>query len=110
MRRGHTKLSGWGRCGIFGYIKPYFGTLTVFEYERYKAIYCGVCRELGAMGGWLIRSSLSYDFVFAALFMNCAQNGAISSEKFRCPLNPLKKRGICRCAGTKFAAAASVRL
>ena len=55
---------------MFGYIKPFQPELKVREAEDYKAIYCGLCKELGRSYGIFARMTLSYDFAFMAmLFM-----------------------------------------
>ena len=32
---------------MFGYVKPCSAQLRVCEYETYKAVYCGLCKQLG---------------------------------------------------------------
>ena len=31
---------------MFGYIKPYKSEMKVGEYDTFKAIYCGLCKQL----------------------------------------------------------------
>ena len=52
---------------MFGYVKPYKPELRVRELEEYKAVYCGLCRELGQSFGLFARFTLSYDFAFLAM-------------------------------------------
>ena len=47
---------------MFGYVMPYVPTLQVQEYELYRAVYCGLCREMGRITGQASRLTLSYDF------------------------------------------------
>lgn len=81
---------------MFGYIKPYRPELKIREAEEYRAVYCGLCRELGKSYGIFARMTLSYDFAFMAMFMMSA-NGEIcpSFENCRCMAHPFKKQ--CRC-------------
>ena len=44
---------------MFGYIKPFKGMLRVCEYETYKAVYCGLCKQLGGEYGPFARLPLS---------------------------------------------------
>ena len=81
---------------MFRYIKPYRPELKIREAEEYRAVYCGLCRELGKSYGIFARMTLSYDFAFMAMFMMSA-NGEIcpSFENCRCMAHPFKKQ--CRC-------------
>ena len=92
---------------MFGYIKPFTPRLLVCEYDNYKAVYCGVCRELQNYAP-MLRLSLSYDFVFAALFRMCATGETELTKTFRCAVNPTKKRPLCQNEATKFSAAVAV--
>jgi len=96
-----------GRLYMFGYIKPFTPRLLVCEYDNYKAVYCGVCRDLQQYAP-MLRLSLSYDFVFAALFRMCATGENELTKPFRCAVNPAKKRPLCQNEATKFSAAAAV--
>jgi hypothetical protein len=80
---------------MFGYIKPCKPQLRVCEYELYKAVYCGLCKQLGKQYGPFSRFTLSYDFTFLALLdMSLSQEEQDFARK-RCLLNPLKKMPCC---------------
>lgn len=49
---------------LFGYIKPYKPEKKIIEFDTYKAIYCGLCKQLGRAFGPFARMTLSYDFAF----------------------------------------------
>ncbi len=67
---------------MFGYVRPLKGELKVSQFERYKAIYCGLCRSLGKNYGFLSRFTVSYDLTFlAALLMS----GDETVVRGRCP-------------------------
>ena len=53
---------------LFGYIRPEQSELLVKEYEFYKAVYCGICREGGRKISRLTRFFLNHDFVFLSRF------------------------------------------
>ena len=81
---------------MFGYIKPFRPELKIREAEDYKAVYCGLCKELGRSYGFFARMTLSYDFAFMAmLFMSLQKNCCPSFEKCSCIAHPFRKQ--CRC-------------
>ena len=81
---------------MFGYIKPFRPELRLREDEEYKAVYCGLCKELGRSFGLFARMTLSYDFAFMAMFfMALDEDICPSYEKCSCIAHPFKKR--CRC-------------
>lgn len=85
---------------MFGYIKPFRPELKIREAEDYKAVYCGLCKELGRSYGIFARMTLSYDFAFMAmLFMSLDKNSCSSFEKCSCIAHPFKKQ--CRCLGNR---------
>ncbi|MDR0906020.1 MAG: DUF5685 family protein [Oscillospiraceae bacterium] len=79
---------------MFGYIKPCTPELKVRELERFKALYCGVCRALGKRYGLAARFVLSYDFVFLAALL-WEPDGAVEVRKCRCPASLRRKRCVC---------------
>ncbi len=85
---------------MFGYIKPYRPELRLREDEEYRAVYCGLCKELGRSFGLFARMTLSYDFAFMAMFMASLDEEICPSyEKCACIAHPFKKR--CRCLENK---------
>lgn len=85
---------------MFGYIKPYRPELKIREAEEYRAVYCGLCRELGKSYGLFARMTLSYDFAFMAMLMMSMDDGICPSfEHCRCMAHPFKKQ--CRCLENK---------
>ena len=85
---------------MFGYIKPFRPELKIREAEDYKAVYCGLCKELGRSYGIFARMTLSYDFAFMAmLFMSLDKKSCPSFEKCSCIAHPFKKQ--CRCLGNR---------
>lgn len=81
---------------MFGYIKPLPAELKVKEYELYKSVYCGLCASLGRNTTCASKLTLSYDFVFLALFRLALSNesGELRLEKRRCLAYPTKKRQV----------------
>ncbi len=80
---------------MFGYVKPYKPELRVRELETYKAVYCGLCRELGRAYGPLSRLTLSYDFAFLALLEMAITPGSPEFCQKRCAAHPLRRKSTC---------------
>ena len=76
---------------MFGYIKIFKPHLRICEYDTYKSVYCGLCKELGKSFGIVSRFTLSYDFTFLALLDMAVNNNNINVKKERCIAHPLKK-------------------
>ena len=81
---------------MFGYVKPCQPQLRVCELEAYKAVYCGLCRQLGRSFGPLARFALSYDAAFLALMGMAVAPGEPELPPGRCPFNPAKRMAVCR--------------
>lgn len=80
------------RSVVFGYIKPYVPFLTVAEHEAYKAVYCGLCREMGRVTGQMSRMTLSYDFAFLAFLRMAIEKTPTTFRKKGCVAHPFKKK------------------
>lgn len=81
---------------MFGYIKPLSPELKVKEQEAYRAIYCGLCKQLGRVYGPFVRMTLSYDFAFLAMLAIGVKGERVEFRQERCMVHPLKKRNICQ--------------
>ena len=79
---------------MFGYIEPDKSQLRLWEYERYRAVYCGLCRSMGKHTGCLSRLSLNYDYVFLAMIRSALEGAEPKFEPSRCMLHPTKKRAM----------------
>lgn len=77
---------------MFGYIKPYKPDLTLGEFEIYKGVYCGLCKQIGKIYNWIYRFSLNYDFAFLAILSLSTNYSFKGFEKSVCSFNPLKKK------------------
>ncbi|MEG0570806.1 MAG: DUF5685 family protein, partial [Oscillospiraceae bacterium] len=77
---------------MFGYIKPYKPELKMGEYDTYKAVYCGLCKQLGKVYGPFSRLTLSYDFTFLSLVSMAMSEECSGFTSCRCIANPFKKR------------------
>lgn len=80
---------------MFGYIRPYKAELLVREFEEYRGVYCGLCRQLGKQYGFAARMTLSYDCTFYALVFLGRSALCGGFHQGRCTVNPLKKCTFC---------------
>ena len=79
---------------MLGYIRTDAPELRLRDSECYRAIYCGLCRQMGKCTGQCSRLSLSYDFAFLAAFRMSLTNETLDLQKKRCLVHPLKKRNM----------------
>jgi len=79
---------------MFGYVRPLVSEMKVRENEMFRALYCGLCRAMGKHTGCASTLTLSYDFVFLAVFRSALTGEKLTVEKHRCALHPLKKRAM----------------
>lgn len=59
-----------GRINLFGYVTFYRDELKIKDYDKFRAYYCGLCKQLGKSFNQLVRLGLSYDFTFLALLLD----------------------------------------
>lgn len=77
---------------MFGYVTPCKMELKVKDYEKFKAYYCGLCREIKTSFGNLPRLTLNYDMTFLAVLLDSlCDNGNIIKIDF-CAFHPMQKR------------------
>ncbi|MDP4119655.1 MAG: DUF5685 family protein [Bacillota bacterium] len=95
---------------MFGYIKPCKPEMRYKEFELYKAVYCGLCKQLKKDFGMFASLILSYDCTFLALNALALSETAPKAGVERCKANPIKKCNFCedRDDSLKMAAAFSV--
>lgn len=92
---------------MFGYIKIFKPHLRICEFDTYKSVYCGLCKELGKSFGIISRFTLSYDFTFLAMLDMAVNNKNINITKQRCIAHPWKKT-VCADCTEDFSFTASV--
>lgn len=82
---------------MFGYVRAYKPYMRVFEYDIYKAVYCGLCKDMGRRYGAFTRFTLSYDFAFLSLVDLSVRNCMLDAEMQRCIAHPLTKTMCATC-------------
>ncbi|MCD8145763.1 MAG: DUF5685 family protein [Clostridiales bacterium] len=76
---------------MFGYVLPLREELKVKDWERYRAVYCGLCHTMGRQCGQLSRLLLSYDFTFLGLLLGAGGD----RHNCRCVAAPCRGRSCC---------------
>lgn len=80
--------------------------LSEEERERFRAVYCGLCHNLGRRYGFVSRFFLNYDFTFLAMLL---EDKPCRTCQRRCIAHPLKKRS-CLSGGGGLDTAADVSM
>lgn len=81
--------------------------MKISEFDTFKSIYCGLCKELSHVYGPFSSLTLSYDFTFIATISLGLAKDCKGFQKCSCVANPLKRK-VCHksceeltfCAGT----------
>lgn len=69
---------------MFGYIRPVREELRLRDFDRYHAVYCGVCRTLGKRFGFAARFLVNYDMTFLYLLLSSVAPAA-EAKRRSCP-------------------------
>ncbi|MEA4822537.1 MAG: DUF5685 family protein [Clostridiaceae bacterium] len=77
---------------MFGFIRPRKPDLRVWEYELFRAAYCGLCHTLGNRYGFLWRFLLNYDFCYLAILLSGASGDPCAFCDRRCIASPFQRR------------------
>lgn len=77
---------------MFGYVSAKKEELRLREFEAYRAVYCGLCRQMGKCTGQCSRMTLSYDFVFLAAVRMALTGEVPAVGRVRCPVHPVRLR------------------
>lgn len=92
---------------MFGYLQVQKSELLVREWEAYRSVYCGLCKQMGKDYSFLSRLSLSYDCTFYAMLLMSLRRSCKGFDKGRCTFNPLKKCRFAHCTDSAYSKAAA---
>jgi hypothetical protein len=92
---------------VFGYLQIQKSELLVRESEAYKAVYCGLCRQMGKDYSVFTRFMLSYDCTFYAMLLMSLNRSCKGFKDGRCTCNPLKKCKFATDSGDAYRKAAA---
>lgn len=95
---------------MFGYVTICEPELKVKDLKKYKAYYCGLCRELKNEYGFMGQMTLTYDMTFAVILLTSLYESSTQMEKHRCKVHPLKKQLMLKNEITGYAAAMNILL
>lgn len=95
---------------MFGYITINREEMKMKDFDRYRAYYCGICRDLKENYGEKARMTLTYDMTFLAVLLSGLYEKPEQHEKHFCVLHPTAKRPCIRNPYTKYAADMNVLL
>ncbi len=76
---------------MFGYLLPYKPEMKVREFECYRAVYCGLCKQLSKDYGFLPRMFLNYDMLLLTLLADGLSGQGGNPVLQRCIANPKKR-------------------
>ena len=95
---------------MFGYVTICEPELKVKDLKKYRAYYCGLCRELKEEYGFMGQMTLTYDMTFAIILLSSLYENVADMEMHRCKVHPVKKQMMLRNEITSYAAAMNVLL
>ena len=95
---------------MFGYVSVYEPELKMKDYRKYKAYYCGLCRELKERYGSTGQMTLTYDMTFIIILLTSLYETRTSLEQHRCKVHPVKKQNVLRTEIMEYAADMNVIL
>lgn len=77
---------------MFGYVMASVGEFSKEEKQRYKSVYCGICRQIRQRTGNVARLTLSYDMAFLALLLMSLYEPEETQGDRACALHPVHPR------------------
>lgn len=96
---------------MFGYIRAYKPYMRMYEYEIYRSVYCGICKDMSRRFGFVSRLTLSYDSATLALVYLSVRGKKLAVKNERCVAHPWKKSMCATCGSDlEFASSISVLL
>lgn len=88
---------------MFGYINPDSPYLFKKDETLYKALYCGLCKSIGAGCGQTARSALTYDMAFTSALVHNIRGEDVIIERRRCAIHWIRRRPIAAVDNTTVA-------
>ncbi|MDE7159204.1 MAG: hypothetical protein K2N74_06510 [Clostridiales bacterium] len=81
---------------MFGYVRYDMPNLYIKDLMLYKALYCGLCKGIGASCGQAARFGLTYDVAFLSALLHNIAGIDVKVEKAHCVEHTLRKRPIAK--------------
>ena len=95
---------------MFGYVIADRDNMSDEQVERYRAVYCGLCRSLKSRHGSLARLTLNYDMTFLVLLLSSMCEPEEEQGTERCFMHPINEHVWCVNRFTDYAADMTVAL
>ena len=95
---------------MFGYIVTNPEKLNKEQQDRYKGLYCGLCRKLGENRAKVHKMTLTYDLVLLILVLSAVDFEEYSAVERKCKLHPFEKKVFLMNSKTDFAADMNIAL
>lgn len=77
---------------MFGYVIPYKPELKMREFDLYRSVYCGLCKQMGKKYTFLSRFLLSYDATFLAISALALSPKPREARRQVCAAHPTHKK------------------
>ena len=74
---------------MFGYVSANIDALSEAQRQRYRACYCGLCKQLRARKGFIGQLTLTYDMTFLILLLSSLYEPEEQENRARCTMHPL---------------------
>ncbi len=81
---------------MFGYVRYDLPNLHVKDVMLYKALYCGLCRSIGASCGQMARSGLTYDTTFLSALLHNMTGTDVVVERRGCFGHTVRKKPMAK--------------
>lgn len=81
---------------MFGYVRYDLPNLFVKDVMLYRALYCGLCRSIGASCGQMARAGLSYDVTFLSALLHNMTGTDVEIERRGCFGHTLRKKPMAK--------------
>ena len=95
---------------VFGFAVIDASRLTQAQRDRYRQVYCGICREIGKVGRRRERIALSNDLVLLALIKADVAGESLQTRRVRCERHPFRRRPILTGRAVRYAAEMNILL
>ncbi len=95
---------------MFGYVVANWKELDKDQQERYRSVYCGICRNIRIRSSQMARMGLSYDMAFLALLLMSLYEPEETQGGKACGLHPIHPRPWVENEYTRYSADMNVAL
>lgn len=95
---------------MFGYVITNCKTLSDEQRDRFRAMYCGLCRTLKRRYGNIERFTLSYDLTFVAMVLSALYEPEETAGTERCASHPFREHAYIENTFMDYAADMNVLL